>query len=298
MTLWRKKDGRWTNVARTTSGRTGYGGLVAKEDRKQGTGTTPLGTYRLLSIVRHPRPRRQLGDVPPQDPLGRLLGAGQPLRATTTATATRARAGSAGGCRASDPNSSERLTDYPKQYEFSIVTGFNYGAQVRHRGSGIFLHVNGTGATAGCVSAPRAFIVKLMNRLEPALRPADRDRPLGAKDGGTMAGSEIRAEIEGRTLKISNLEKVLYPATGTTKGEVLDYYARISPVLLPHLADRAVTRIRWPHGVQAASFFEKNAPAGAPSLAAHRRGADHRLRAAAPATATPWSSRSSTGSPR
>ena len=79
-----------------------------------------------------------------------------------------------------------------------------------------------------------------------------------------MAGSEIRAEIDGRTLKISNLEKVLYPATGTTKGEVLDYYARVSPVLLPHLADRAVTRIRWPHGVQAASFFEKNVPAGAP----------------------------------
>ena len=80
-----------------------------------------------------------------------------------------------------------------------------------------------------------------------------------------MAGSEIRAQIDGRTLKISNLEKVLYPVTGTTKGEVLDYYARISPVLLPHLADRAVTRIRWPHGVQEASFFEKNVPAGAPS---------------------------------
>ena len=79
-----------------------------------------------------------------------------------------------------------------------------------------------------------------------------------------MAGSEIRAEIEGRTLKNSNLEKVLYPATGTPKGEVLDYYARVSPVLLPHLADRAVTRIRWPHGVQEASFFEKNVPAGAP----------------------------------
>ncbi len=78
-----------------------------------------------------------------------------------------------------------------------------------------------------------------------------------------MAGNEIRAEIEGRTLKISNLDKVLYPATGTTKGEVLDYYARISPVLLPHLADRAVTRIRWTHGVHDASFFEKNVPAGA-----------------------------------
>lgn len=76
--------------------------------------------------------------------------------------------------------------------------------------------------------------------------------------------SEIRAEIDGRTLKISNLDKVLYPVTGTTKGEVLDYYVRIAPVLLPHVAGRAVTRIRWPHGVQGESFFEKNAPAGAP----------------------------------
>jgi bifunctional non-homologous end joining protein LigD len=77
--------------------------------------------------------------------------------------------------------------------------------------------------------------------------------------------TEIRAEVDGRTLRISNLDKVLYPATGTTKGEVLNYYARVAPVLLPHLADRAVTRIRWPHGVQDMSFFEKNVPNGAPS---------------------------------
>lgn len=75
----------------------------------------------------------------------------------------------------------------------------------------------------------------------------------------------MHAEIEGRTLRISNLDKVLYPATGTTKGEVLNYYVQVAPVLLPHLADRAVTRIRWPHGVQGESFFEKNVPAGAPS---------------------------------
>ena len=85
---------------------------------------------------------------------------------------------------ASDPNSSERLTDYPKQYEFSIVTGFNYGAQVRHRGSGIFLHVNGKGATAGCVSAPRAFIVKPDEPPRAGARPADRDRPLGSEGRG------------------------------------------------------------------------------------------------------------------
>lgn len=77
--------------------------------------------------------------------------------------------------------------------------------------------------------------------------------------------SEIRVEVDGRTLSLSNLDKVLYPRTGTTKGEVLDYYARIAPVLLPHLADRAVTRIRWPHGVEGQSFFEKNAPSGVPS---------------------------------
>ncbi|MGI8644707.1 MAG: non-homologous end-joining DNA ligase [Nocardioides sp.] len=78
-------------------------------------------------------------------------------------------------------------------------------------------------------------------------------------------GTDVRVDVDGRTLKLSNLGKVLYPQTGTTKGEVLNYYARISPVLLPHLADRAVTRVRWPHGVAQASFFEKNTPAGTPS---------------------------------
>ncbi|HEX6151347.1 non-homologous end-joining DNA ligase [Nocardioides sp.] len=77
--------------------------------------------------------------------------------------------------------------------------------------------------------------------------------------------NDIRVDVEGRTLSLSNLDKVLYPRTGTTKGEVLDYYARIAPVMLPHLADRAVTRVRWPHGVEQNRFFEKNAPQGTPS---------------------------------
>ena len=78
-------------------------------------------------------------------------------------------------------------------------------------------------------------------------------------------GTEVHVEVEGRTLRLSNLEKVLYPRTGTTKGEVLHYYAQVAPVLLPHLRDRAVTRIRWPNGVEKQSFFEKNAPAGTPT---------------------------------
>ena len=76
---------------------------------------------------------------------------------------------------------------------------------------------------------------------------------------------EVHVEVDGRTLKLSNLDKVLYPQTGTTKGEVLNYYAQVAPVLLPHVADRAVTRIRWPNGTAKPSFFEKNVPAGAPS---------------------------------
>jgi len=80
-----------------------------------------------------------------------------------------------------------------------------------------------------------------------------------------MAEQELHVEVDGRTLRISNLSKVMYPSTGTTKGEVLNYYAQVAPVLLPHLADRAVTRIRWPHGTGDMQFFEKNAPNGVPS---------------------------------
>lgn len=75
---------------------------------------------------------------------------------------------------------------------------------------------------------------------------------------------QVTVEVDGRRLRLSNLDKVLYPATGTTKGEVLHYYAQVAPVLLPHLADRAVTRIRWPNGTGEEKFFEKNLPMGAP----------------------------------
>jgi bifunctional non-homologous end joining protein LigD len=75
----------------------------------------------------------------------------------------------------------------------------------------------------------------------------------------------VTALVDGRRLQLSNLDKVMYPATETTKGEVLNYYARVARFLLPHLADRPVTRVRWPHGTDGPSFFEKNLPSGAPS---------------------------------
>ena len=74
-----------------------------------------------------------------------------------------------------------------------------------------------------------------------------------------------RVEVAGRKLRLTSLDKVMYPSTETTKGEVLSYYAQVAPLLLPHVARRPVTRVRWPHGVEDQMFFEKNLPSGAPS---------------------------------
>jgi bifunctional non-homologous end joining protein LigD len=69
-----------------------------------------------------------------------------------------------------------------------------------------------------------------------------------------------QVEVDGRTLALSNLEKVLYPAAGFTKGQVIDYYARIAPVMLPHLEGRPITLKRYPNGVDDKFFYEKNCP--------------------------------------
>jgi bifunctional non-homologous end joining protein LigD len=79
-----------------------------------------------------------------------------------------------------------------------------------------------------------------------------------------MAKKESVIEVEGRQIKLSNLEKVLYPKAGFTKGQVIDYYVRIAPVLLPHLADRALTLKRYPNGVDGMFFYEKNCPSYRP----------------------------------
>ena len=77
-------------------------------------------------------------------------------------------------------------------------------------------------------------------------------------------GENVTVDVDGRHLQLTNLDKVLYPQTGFTKGEVIDYYTRAAPVLLPHLADRPLTVKRYPNGVDAAFFFEKNAARGTP----------------------------------
>lgn len=71
---------------------------------------------------------------------------------------------------------------------------------------------------------------------------------------------EMEVEVEGRKVRLTNLDKVLYPQVGFTKGDVIEYYRRVAPVLLPHLRGRALTLKRYPDGVEGVFFYEKSCP--------------------------------------
>ncbi len=169
VTFWKLSETGWQARFSAEDGRIGYGGLVRGTKREQGTGTTPLGTYALpWAFGLGPRNEEwrlryrevESGDFWVQD--------------NASAYYNRYRNQAEGGFRwwlpASDPNSSERLTDFGPEYRISVVTDFNQ-RQVRHRGAGIFLHVNGAGPTAGCVSAPGVFMTRLMRVLDPERVP-------------------------------------------------------------------------------------------------------------------------------
>jgi L,D-peptidoglycan transpeptidase YkuD (ErfK/YbiS/YcfS/YnhG family) len=169
VTFWALDDGRWTKRFSTRDGRIGYGGLSRPARRHQGDGTTPSGTFDLtFAFGTHPRKagwsmgyhRIRKGDYWVGD--------------NASAYYNRLRNKSAGGFRwwlpQSDDNSSERLSDFAAQYEYAFATSFN-ARQVRHRGFAIFLHVNGRGATAGCVSAPRWLLRYLVRVLDPTREP-------------------------------------------------------------------------------------------------------------------------------
>ena len=169
VSLWRLAADGWRRQLTTADGRTGAGGLVDGDRRQQGSGTTPVGTYGLTSTfgTHAADPRARL-------PHHRIRKGDHWVQDNASDHYNRLRNQREGGFRwwlpSTHPDSSERLTDFPRQYEWSIVTDFNV-EQVRHRGSGIFLHVNGRGATAGCVSAPRRFIRTLVRLLDPARVP-------------------------------------------------------------------------------------------------------------------------------
>ena len=73
-------------------------------------------------------------------------------------------------------------------------------------------------------------------------------------------GDRTNVDIAGRRLVVSNLAKVMYPLVGFTKADVIDYYVRVAPMMLPHIVGRGVTLRRWPDGVTGESFFEKRPP--------------------------------------
>jgi bifunctional non-homologous end joining protein LigD len=89
-----------------------------------------------------------------------------------------------------------------------------------------------------------------------------------------VASTRVEVEVEGRRLSLSNLDKVLYPHTGFTKGQVIDYYTRVAPAVLPHLRDRPLTLKRYPNGVEGQYFYEKNCPSHAPGWVRKERAAE------------------------
>ena len=120
--------------------------------------------------------------------------------------------------------------------------------------------------------------------------PAPPESP--AQDGGERSGAlPIHSEgagkasttVEGRELRLSNLDKLLYPQAGFTKGEVVDYYASVAATMIAHLQGRALTVKRWPDGVQGKAFFQKQAPAHRPewvrtvTLASEKKPIDYLL---------------------
>ncbi|WP_330236828.1 L,D-transpeptidase family protein [Streptomyces sp. NBC_00566] len=173
LTWWDLRHGRWT-AAGTAPARFGAAGLVAGTGRQQGTDTTPAGLYDLpfgFGIEAAPTGTR-VEYLPVresswwcQDNDSRAYNRWtDPLPAD---------------CRASE---SEHLVSYTTQYAHALVIGFNYDRPVRGRGAGIFLHVNGKAATAGCVSVPPDAMTSVLRWADPSRRP---HIAIGTEDGAT-----------------------------------------------------------------------------------------------------------------
>ena len=166
MSFWALRQGQWRLQFRAHDGRIGYNGLVRPQHRVQGSGKTPLGTYHAAVLLRHP-PRSAAG----WDPSYRKIRRGDYwVLDNQSRFYNRYRNKSRGGFRwwlpASHRDASERLQGLPASSTSSPSSPASTPARSRRRGGAIFLHVNGSGATAGCVSAPRWFLLRVMNRLD------------------------------------------------------------------------------------------------------------------------------------
>lgn len=162
LTWWDLRGGRWLKSG-SAPARFGARGLAEGAVRRQGTRTTPTGLYDLpYAFGIAPAPR---GTRTPYRPVRRASWWCQDNRSRSYNRWTEPRPAH---CRAAE---SEHLIAYGGAYAHALVVGFNYHRPVRGRGAGIFLHVNGRGATAGCVSVPREAMRALLRWADPARRP-------------------------------------------------------------------------------------------------------------------------------
>ncbi|WP_316774736.1 L,D-transpeptidase family protein [Streptomyces sasae] len=173
LTWWERRDGAWAKVG-SAEARFGAKGLVEGVKRQQGTNTTPTGLY----------------DLP--------FGFGLQAAPAGTSVEYRAVTANSWWCQDNDSASynrwveplpsdcraaeAEKLSSYGTQYAYALVIGFNYDKPVRGRGAGIFLHVNGAGATAGCVSVPEDAMRRILQWADPGKAP---HMAIGTVDGDT-----------------------------------------------------------------------------------------------------------------
>lgn len=173
VTWWSRRSGQWVAEG-SAPARFGANGLAEGATRKQGTNTTPTGLYGLPYAfgvaaappgTRYPYRRVHNGSWWCQDNAARAYNRWVEPRPAD--------------CRASE---AEHLITYPAQYARALLVGFNYERPVRGRGAGIFLHVNGRGATAGCVSVPAAAMDRILAWADPSRRP---HLAIGTRSGPT-----------------------------------------------------------------------------------------------------------------
>ncbi|MFI8188907.1 L,D-transpeptidase [Streptomyces sp. NPDC085946] len=162
LTWWDRTGGRWVKAG-SAPARFGAGGLVEGAARRQGTNTTPTGLYDLPYAF-------GVEAAPP--------GTAYPYRRVHRDSWWCQDGGSRAYNRWSEPRAAdcraaraEHLITYRAPYAHALVVGFNYARPVRGRGAGIFLHVDGRGATAGCVSVPGEAMRRILTWAEPARRP-------------------------------------------------------------------------------------------------------------------------------
>ncbi|WP_263171837.1 L,D-transpeptidase [Streptomyces sp. SCSIO ZS0520] len=162
LTWWERRGGRWTAVG-SAPARFGAAGLTEGTTREQGGRTTPTGLFDLpYAFGIRPAPAGTTTAY------RRVTGDSWWCEDTRSAAYNRWSEPLAADCRASE---SERLASYDPQYRLALVVGFNYERPVRGRGAGIFLHVNGEGATAGCVSVPEEAMRRVLDWAEPGRHP-------------------------------------------------------------------------------------------------------------------------------